>query len=301
MKELVSDSEYTLSDATDISAESDTALLPQLFMQGYARVRLDAQTETPLLSGLHHEATRFFDLSQGAKLSHALPNLTNGYRPPESVHATDPENPDTNDSFIHWGEEQAKELPGHGKIRPFLQALEAYRAVVATKIMGRLMTELCTNYEYEHDLPFERASLLQVNSFGNPSERELLQTVHEDGTLATVIWTSAPGLEGFHDDRLIPLTPASNEVFVMPGGILELMTGGEIGAFYHQARNHGDTTRKSIMYFSCPDIDRPDITPFVENSTNKGVSIRDAILHSTDMFGLTENFVVHPSNDAQQD
>src|SRR5690606_33306531 len=107
---------------------------------------------------------------------------------------------------------------------------------------AELLDELARHYRYPNELPFEEASVVQINSFGEPGPRELLQTPHEDGVLATVIWTSAPGLEAVGGDAPIPLDTDPDEVLVMPGGILTVMTGGEIAPLFHQARNHGIET-----------------------------------------------------------
>jgi isopenicillin N synthase-like dioxygenase len=111
--------------------------------------------------------------------------------------------------------------------------------------------------------------------------------------LATVIWTSAPGLEAMTPTP-VALETGMDEVLVMPGGILEVMTGGEIPPLFHQARNLGDRfsrNRKSIMYFSCPDIDKGPIAPYVRNEKNEGLDIRDVIRSATDAFGLPADFV----------
>jgi len=126
------------------------------------------------------------------------------------------------------------------------------------------------HYKYRHTVPFEKASHLQVNSFGTPSSRELLQTRHEDAVFMTVIWTSAPGLECECGRQNASVHFAPNHVMVMAGSIMNLMTGGEIQPCYHLARNTRDKSRKSIMYFVNPDVDKP-LYPFLENDLNAAV------------------------------
>ncbi|WP_280504406.1 2OG-Fe(II) oxygenase family protein [Nocardia farcinica] len=271
-------------------------MLEQIRATGYARVRLNA-SETDRLARLHQQANRFFAAGPAHNLRYSNDRLTNGYRPPHAAYNNgDPVNEaDDNDSFLYWNPAHSRKIPHHSEIPDFLDALEQHRDGAARRVMTALMDELAAHYRYPHELPFEEASVLQVNSFGEPGRRDLLQTPHEDGVLATVIWTSAPGLEALVGGETIPLTTGPDEVLVMPGGILTAMTGGEIPPLIHQARNHGAQTslgRKSVMYFSCPDIDKGPISPYVPDDTYSDLDIRDAIRTATDAFGLAADFVL---------
>lgn len=270
-------------------------MLEQIRAMGYARVRLTSH-EARRLARLYSEANRFFAASPAHNLRYSNDRLTNGYRPPHAAHNNgDPVNEsDVNDSFLYWNPGHARKIPHHTEIPAFLRALEDYRQGAARRVMTGLLDELARHYRYPRALPFEEASVLQINSFGEPGPRELLQTPHEDGVLATVIWTSAPGLEAVRGGEHVPLSTGPEEVLVMPGGIMTVMTGGEIAPLFHQARNHGMETslnRKSVMYFSCPDIDKGVVDPYVVNETNRDLDVRDAIRSATDAFGLAADFV----------
>lgn len=268
-------------------------MLEQIRTHGYARVEL-TPGERGQLMHLFEQSKHFFAAGPEHNSKHSNGKLTNGYRPPRSAFNNgDPVNEaDTNDSFLYWNPRLGAEIPANEQIPEFLDALETYRSGPVRRIMNELMQALADHYGKGRH-PFEAASVLQVNSFGAPTDRKLLQTRHEDGVLATVIWASAPGLEVFIDDEEHAITFESDEVVIMPGGILDTMTGGEVKRLYHQARNHGSQSlgRKSIMYFSCPDIHRGPIEPYIANESNEGVDIRDVIKKSTDMFGLPDNFI----------
>jgi hypothetical protein len=275
-------------------------LLTQFRVAGFARVQLGAW-QARLLTELYDQTTEFSQRDPERQALHQSPKLNNGYRPLGAAHAGDPNAVDLNDSFLFWGVRSAYSIPEFGLIRPLLTALEDYRRDVCVVLMSRLVAELCEYYgegvESVAALPFEATSVLQFNSFHTPTERELLQTRHEDGVVATVIWTSAPGLEIFHNDVITSLTPASDEVFIMPGSILTAMTGEEIPPLFHQARNlrvsspeEYDPERKSIMYFSNFDPRGRMIEPFVRNESNRDTDIGAMILESPDMFGLPDHF-----------
>lgn len=263
-------------------------MLAQILAEGYSTVQLDPP-EARRLAAVHHEATAFFARDTEARLLHAVPNRSTGYRPHAYAHAGVPDKPDLNDSFLYWPQ-KSKTPPNDRQIASFLDAQEAYR-LVARRIAAELIDELRARYGCDAGLPFEEASVLQVNSFGKPSEEELLQQQHEDAILLTVIWASAPGLEVVAGGGLRPLTFAPDEVVVMPASLMTVMTGGEIQPLYHLVRNHRNVDRKSVMYFVSPDADR-EIEPFVVNDYNRTTNIRELVLNNPEAyFGLAKDFV----------
>jgi isopenicillin N synthase-like dioxygenase len=162
---------------------------------------------------------------------------------------------------------------------------------VAAQITADVIDQLRARYGSVDEVPFERASVLQINSFAEPSQEELLQQPHEDGVFLTVIWTSAPGLEAVLGDGLREMYFPPDQVAVMPGGVMTAMTGGELQPLFHQARHHRILERKSIMYFVSPDADS-DITPFVTNEFNRDLDIRQLVVgNPQSYFGLSEDFV----------
>jgi isopenicillin N synthase-like dioxygenase len=265
-----------------------STVFDEILSSGFGTVRLDPG-EAQRLTGLYREAAAFFALDPPTKLRHSVPNRSIGYRPHAYAHAGYPDKPDLNDSFLYWqSKHRAPSNPD--EISSFLDALEAYRVVTA-RIVSNLVEVMRLRYDYKHTLPFEDASVMQINSFGVASDQELLQQPHEDAVFLTVISTSAEGLEAVHGDISEPLKFASDEVLVMPGSVMTLMTGGEIPPLYHQARNHGILDRMSIMYFVSPDTTSA-IEPFVVNDSNRMTDIRDLVIKNPQTFGLSEDFVL---------
>jgi isopenicillin N synthase-like dioxygenase len=272
---------------TTTDARKHSTILDQILSNGFATVRLGS-FEAQNLADLYREATAFFASGTSAKLRYSVPNRISGYRPHGYAHSGSAYEPDLNDSFLYW-KHRRKTLPYHEEIGSFLDAFETYR-LVAAKIVTDVVENLQAHYGYKHELPFEEASVLQINSFGVPTDHELLQHPHEDAVLLTVISTSEMGLEAVFEDKVMPLTFTADEVLVMPGSVLTLMTGGEIRPFYHQARNYGFPNRKSVMYFVSPDATNA-IEPFVANDFNGAKSIRDAVIKNPQTFGLSEDFL----------
>lgn len=274
-----------------MTAESSAGSAPTLFEQilavGYGIARLDA-AESDRLAELYSQSTEFFAAPTSVKERCGVPNRASGYRPHGYAHAGSPDQPDLNDSFLYW-KRRRETLPHHEEIGPFLDAAESHRTTVA-RIATEVIDGMRAFYSYQHDLTFEDASFLQINSFAEPTDRELLQLPHEDAILLTVISTSAPGLESVLGATAKPVTLAPNEVLVMPGSVMTVMTGGKIEPFYHQVRNHNLLGRRSIMYFVSPDTTRL-IEPYVRNESNADVDIRALVISNPQTFGLSEDFV----------
>jgi isopenicillin N synthase-like dioxygenase len=267
---------------------TNSRLLRQIFTDGYGTVQLDSG-QAQALAGLYQSAIEFFSWDTSLKLRHSTSRRNVGYRTYGHAHGQTPDRPDLNDSFLYWPSTRAK-LDHPEEIEPFLSRFEAYQSVV-TQITRGLIDDLRAHYGYEPELPFENASFIQVNSFPREPERELLQDPHEDAVFLTIIWTSASGLELMLDGKPVAVTFEPDEVLVMPGSVLTDLTGGAIPPLFHQARNHGHESRKSIMYFASPEVDNP-IEPFVVTDHNRDLDIRERIIKNPqDFFGLSEDFV----------
>jgi isopenicillin N synthase-like dioxygenase len=265
-----------------------SSLWRQILTKGFGTVHLDP-TDARTLSRLYESAMQFFAMDTSAKLRHSTPRRNVGYRPYGQVYVHSPERPDLNDSFLYWTNTRAR-LQHRQEIGLFLERLDAYQSVTAG-IVRDLVREMRAHYGYDHDLPFEDASFIQVNSFPAEPERELLQDPHEDAVFLTLIWTSAEGLEVMANGTTVPVTFRPDELLAMPGSVLTDMTGGEIQPLYHQARNFGHAGRKSIMYFVSPEVD-DDIKPFVVTDHNRGIDIRERVISNPQaFFGLSSDFL----------
>lgn len=273
--------------AAESSPGPSSTLFERLLTDGTCIVKL-SPAEAGHLAEFYRESAVFFASDTAVKERYSVPNRVSGYRPHGYAHAGYPDQPDLNDSFLYWQRRRAH-LPHQEEISSFLDAAEAFRAATV-RIARDVIESMREFYKYEPELPFERASVLQVNSFAEPTDRKLLQQRHEDAILLTVISTSAEGLEGFYNGNVKAVTLEPDEVMVMPGSVMTMMTGGRIEPFYHQVRNYHHLDRKSIIYFVSPDADGA-IEPFVRNEVNEGVDIRALVIDNPQTFGLSEDFV----------
>ena len=263
-------------------------LLPVIFEWGYARVTLDRR-QTAALKMLRQLSASFFAQSFSDKQRHSVPDLSVGYRAPKSSHSGNPDAPNLNESFLYWSARE-NSIPGCERISGWLGAIERCRRLVAAPIAAKLVMELCAHYGYAPGpFGFQRASVMQLNAYKSGGGVEW-QGPHDDLTFATVLCASAPGLVGMDGEQEQPLTPDFNEALIFPGGILTLMTDGEIPPLIHSVVDAGQADRCAEMYFVNPNIDAGKIAPFVVGKSNVDVDIGERIKNSVDAFGLSQNF-----------
>ncbi len=130
-------------------------------------------------------------------------------------------------------------------------------------------------------------SFFQV-SFYEPHlhERDTLQDTHEDGNLFTLVWGSAPSLEIVKNDYTVPIDFQKNEIYLMPGRILSLLTGNKIQACDHVVKCHNHQLyRVSFMCFVNPSIHK-SIKPWIHNDYNSEKNINEEIQFHSTKFGL---------------
>ena len=84
-----------------------------------------------------------------------------------------------------------------------------------------------------------------------------MQDRHEDGYLITLIKPTRDGLVIFLNDQEVPVHLADDEIIVITGSLLTLLSDGQIPTMYHAVRNPKmELARKSLVYCAIPDLRR---------------------------------------------
>ncbi|CKR81197.1 Uncharacterised protein [Mycobacterium tuberculosis] len=107
--------------------------------------------------------------------------------------------------------------------------------------------------------------------------RTYLQDRHEDGHLITLIKPTRDGLVIFLNDREVSVHLADDEVIVITGSLLTMLSDGRIPTMYHAVRKPKmELARSSLVYFAIPDLrhsyttllgkDRINIAEFADES-----------------------------------
>ena len=263
------------------------ALIPTLERQGFLRLPTDGRLRQAS-DRAFALANEFFRRPAAEKHLYAAPAWVEGYRELGPEYALVPERPDLTESFTAWNFNRGRpELdawragcPLHGAIRDASSLL--------ADLVGDLFAAMADYWNPgAPELRFHNATHIQLNYY-QPllHSRDLLQDPHEDGHLVTIVATNAPALEIEIDGKFVPADIGENELLLMPGSLLSLMTGYRVKPLFHQVRNtHRADPRSSLLYFVNPDIDL-QLVPWIANESNAGIDIIERANNAPKKFGL---------------
>jgi isopenicillin N synthase-like dioxygenase len=252
-----------------------------LVEQGDTRVGLTGE-EVTALDALRRAAATFFAHPEEEKARHSADEGLYGYRPYGMQWSDDLASRDECESFAYWAD-MPELVPGREHLGPFMEALRGYWTV-AESVADDVIGALARHYRYPYPIEFRKTSYIEINSYGCPPDRELLQTRHEDGHLFTEVIPNKPGLEVELDGTMAPWESPPGEMTIMAGSLLTSMTGGEVPPIYHQVRNHHHTGRLTALYF----VNTPfsgSVRPYVENDSNRGVDLAELSIQKCTLFG----------------
>jgi len=258
-----------------------------LLRHGHARVRLDAGTADALRE-VFDAADDFFARQPGEKRRFERADILEGYRALGAEHSGPLDRPDLNETFSLVLRNMArKDIEPWAATNPLHRALRAaaprYAALVDA-ILDGLRSSINPQGDRVASADF---SYFQLNYYRPKNERrDFLQDVHEDGHLLTVVTSRQPGLEAQLGGRFEAVNFARDEVLVMPGSILTLMTGGRIRPLPHRVRNvRNVATRASLMYFANASVTRPP-RAWVAAADGSLPDIGRANVEASKLFGL---------------
>lgn len=227
----------------------------EIFSRGYASVRLSVE-ESAYLARIVDEARAFFALPIQQRARYANQHANLGYR---SLGHEYPSagRPDWYEGFTLWSN-RTDIIPCVDEISALIMALAAWRSSIFP-LVADLLDEIGRHFGAGHVSTDTDTSFLQLNSYSlGPTERDLLQDPHKDGYLITVLHATDPGLEiSVMGGQFASVQTASDEVLIIPGQVLDELTGRRIPALRHQVRNHNIADRLSVMYFVGPDLSKP--------------------------------------------
>jgi isopenicillin N synthase-like dioxygenase len=272
-------------DANPVDNPFGLSLIDELITRGHAKLRIGRD--------IRRQISHTFDIARGfyaqplpEKRSFALPAFVEGYRDIGLEYSMRPDRPDLTESFSVWNRNRARTeewvttCPIHMEMRRTIDAL--------TAPIDELFQSMADRWAPGSEGPrVKKASYLQINYY-EPAQhsRDMLQDGHEDGHLLTLVTATGPGLEIESGDGYVPAEVAEDEMLIMPGSLLTLMTGGRIPALYHRVRNSfRKEARYSMMYFVNPESDQV-LEPWIRNESNAGIDIIEEANKLPQKFGL---------------
>lgn len=265
-------------------------LMPLFEQQGYAIIKLD-EAALAGLDAVELEGKQFFAQNADFKHNFAVPACVEGYREIGPEYSLVPERPDLTESFSFWYRNRRRpEILAWRDTCP-LHVIMHRTADILTDVVADLFATMATSWAPTGDstppLRFQEASYLQINYY-EPAlhSRDLLQDPHEDGHLITLVRATEPGLEIKIDDRFAAIELAADEMIVMPGSLLTLMTGNMVPPLFHQVRNSlRRTARYSQMFFVNPELNQK-LDPWIRNASNEHIDIIEHANSAPQQFGL---------------
>lgn len=230
-----------------------------LFNDGFALCRL-TPADALLLEATIAAARSFFHYDETVKRQQVyFPRSHVGYRFSGIEYSETKDRPDLNDSLsisTGWRQivtEQSRSIQFYTVAERLLEALDQMSQDMIGGIASRYGKGVAPPRTSNH-------SWLQVNHYRPfAGGRHVLQDKHEDGHILTLWHSQRPGLEVFTKSARsgVPITVDENHMLVMPGGLLELLTSGDIAALHHRVvQAPGVSDRISLMYFVNPATER---------------------------------------------
>lgn len=251
----------------------DTVL--SLITHGYAIVKMTSMAQRAVWSALDEISRTPEDM----RADFCFPDRTDGFLPKGGEHAKYTDNVDLCDRFCYWHKHRSLHT-GH----PFVEAL-AYQNIAKSEtelssFAQRLIDGLWDFFRNDDHVSIRDSSYLQLclyESSYHEDGRTYLQDRHEDGHLITLIKPTRDGLVIFLNDREVSVHLADDEVIVITGSLLTMLSDGRIPTMYHAVRKPKmELARSSLVYFAIPDLrhsyttllgkDRINIAEFADES-----------------------------------
>lgn len=243
----------------------------------------------------------FFRRSPHEKMVDAIAELNEGWRNLGGEFSIGPERPDLHESF--WVTPRYEEQVG-SKYSPL--GLTLYREMrsyismlgdIERTVTKELVEFVTGNANVEPGFSCERDSDLQALYY-QPSlhDRECLQEPHDDSLYMTFLKANRPGLELQRDNgAYLGVELRDDELIVMPGEILALLTGYKIKPQIHKVARHSDQIeRLALGYFAYPNIEPNSfLDAWITNETNDGVNIMHRVIKNQAQFLINSDLNIN--------
>lgn len=268
-------------------------LVATLRTQGYLKLRCDDDLRG-LLNGVFTAAEGFFALPPELKTRSALPGAMEGYRGFAREYCEAEDRPDLCESFwLHAFNIDRARPSFDASAIPLYDRLAAVAARFDAIVTRLTLLMESFYWNTSRDQPQFRTDLgshLQLNYYEPvKQQRDLLLDAHEDGLLFTLLQSTASGLEiRTKAGTFQPIGTTPDELLVMPGEIVSLLSGGDIEPLYHRVRQRSDVPKRmSLMYFSNPNPSRQRrLKPWRHGALNRDVDIMQRVIENPLKFGL---------------
>ena len=249
---------------------TEDTIARQLLTEGHGRFRLGPDDLT-VLAKLRAATDAFFGRPPEWKA--AFVGEGSGWQP-YGARLAGPDYPgqvDLCERFDYWADEPGR-IPGQAEIPELTSALHAWWQVAAGHTAA-VLADLAAHYGYPHTMDFAGTSYLEISRYGTPAGPVPLVAPHMDGHLLTLVAADKPGLEIQVAGTMTDAWAGPGDVLVLPGQLMEMMTGAEMPGLFHRIAYRGEGGQQSVMFFVNPPLDH-DIPTFTGQSAPKAEQAR---------------------------
>ncbi len=257
--------------------------ISQLVETGYIKIKVNKEIIS-CMGKIFASGEVFFHLDKSVKKKNAAPHLCDeGWTDLGYEYNVDRDRPDLAEGF--WVAPKYVDQTKHiyKEALDLMYAMQKYSIMIneITRSMTReiiryfnLPSSLAKDFHFEHDSECE---LL----YYRPAEhdRDLLQDPHEDGLFLSFLRSTAPGLQILINNQYEDVNLQEDEILVISGEILTLLTGGKIKPLFHRVvRYENYIERFTLVYFTFPDlIEGSVMPPWIQSNENKDIDILEKV------------------------
>ena len=258
---------------------------------GFLKVRVDSAV-TDLISRIFAMTPSFFRRGKAEKLRDSIPSLHEGWHDLGGEFSIVPERPDLHESFWVTPKFENKVkmiysplgLSLYKEMRKYIRIMAQIERGITRSLVVHVTGNRNAKAEFCCDFDSDLQSIYYQPYLHS---RECLQEPHDDSLYMTFIKANLPGLEldvGNGNYRSIVLD--HDEILVMPGEILALLSGFKIKPQIHRVvRHENQLERLALGYFTYPNIDvTRTIRPWILNETNEDVDIMQRVIENQSQF-----------------
>lgn len=258
--------------------------------RGYLVIRVGDELALSVNS-IYALGRAFFRSSKSIKQKNAIPSINEGWKDLGGEFSVAAARPDLHESF--WVTQKRQQnvatryspdgLRLYGEMFRCISMLNEIERGITADLMRYLGVGAdATTFRCDRD------SDMQILYY-QPSihTRDLLQDPHDDSLYLTFAKADSPGLEildskgDYHPVRLAP-----NEILIMPGEILSLISGYRITPLIHKVVRHPEQNeRMALGYFTLPNIELGGtLRPWIANGSNANIDIMARLIHNQNQF-----------------
>jgi isopenicillin N synthase-like dioxygenase len=213
-----------------------------------------------------------------------------GYRPFGVEYSYSPDRPDRIESFsfMPTTDDAEHQLRSQAAKSLYIEMKTAFRLLQASAehLVAEIFKRVTGSSAGDRFAGGFRAwSHLQINrEASDQGDRDTDLDAHEDGCLFTIMTNTGPGLEIKHPDGTFrPVEAKSDEVLVISGEILWLLSGGLISPTHHRVKPQ-QKGRMALLFFA--DLESDFCVPWIQSSTNKYINIGERSRFNATRYGL---------------